>query len=268
MALSDDQYEFLNFIEQFWFEYGTVPTAEKCRELEVSPALFASSFSNPEFRQALIDRGISVKGLPSPQVGKLNQAKWRDYALTELQLTAANVMLDVSDTRSQKKKLADLGISTQIWQSWLRDPGFQNYLRSRSENLLGDHQHDAHLALVDRVKSGDIGAIKYYNEMTGRFVQNSQANVDVSLILLRVLEIIQKYVVDSALQAVIADEFLSLAEAGGVTNSINQKNVIQGTLIPAAVGGLSGEVIYREDGKFDNNDSDPPDPTTDVMSVI
>ncbi len=229
IVLTDEEYDFLNFLEQKWFEYGAVPTRDKLSEEGVDPKFFDSCFSKPEFRDAVLSRGISLRGLDAtvvydkkgrPRNPGRTKNDWKKLMLSEAQLAAANVILDTTDTRSQKKKLTDLGISTATWQSWLRDPAFQHYLRVRSENALHDNQHEAHLALVDRVKTGDINAIKYFNELTGRYVPqvNNKAvakevahNFDMEF-LVKILEIIQKFVQDSSLQRLIADEMLKLAE--------------------------------------------------------
>lgn len=210
-GLTDEQYEFLNFLEQYWFEYGLIPTAERAKDLGIPEALYTSAFKSALFRSSCRDRGISLRGLEV--VGNGTEAEWKKYMLTEQQLTIANIMLDISDSRSHKKKLADAGISTALYQSWLRDPAYQNYIRARAENALSDNQHEAHLALVDRVRSGDMTAIKYFNEITGRYVPASgDKEVNVSLILMRVLEIIQRHVRDTSLQETIAQEFLQLSD--------------------------------------------------------
>jgi hypothetical protein len=237
MALSDQQEEFLNFLEQYWFEYGLIPTADRAVELGIPTDLYTESFKSAEFRKDCLDRGISLRGLPV--VGQGTKAEWQNYMLTEEQLTIANVLMDITDSRSAKKKLQDMGISTAKYQAHLKDPGFQNYIRARSENALGDNQHEAHLALIDRVRSGDIGAIKYFNELTGRYVQarDSANGLDVTMILIRTLEIIQRFVTDAAVQEAIAQEFLKLSEPGALAPiglTTTKPKVIAGTTISSA----------------------------------
>lgn len=205
-----EEEEFLNFLEQYWYTYGQVPSKERSIELGIPVGLWESSFQNSEFRKQCLDRGISLRGLklevnPDPL--------WKQQMLTEEQLTVANVLLDITDTRSSKKKLQDLGISTAKYQSFLKDPTYQDYVRTRAENMLGDNQHEAHIALVDRVRSGDMSAIKYFNEITGRYVPSrGESNINVSLILMQMLEIIQRHVRDLGTQELIAQEFLALSE--------------------------------------------------------
>lgn len=240
--LSDAQEEFLNFLEQYWFEYGLIPTGDRAVELGIPKDLYESSFKSAEFRKDCLERGISLKGLPA--VGNGTKAEWQNYMLTEEQLTVANVLLDMTDTRSAKKKLQDLGVSTAKYQAFLKDPGFQNYIRARAENALGDNQHEAHLALIDRVRSGDMGAIKYFNELTGRYVPaRGDEAMNVTMVLIRVLEIIQRFVSDAKVQEAIAQEFLKLSEPGAfapISTEVTKPTmkVIQSSAVASSVEDL------------------------------
>lgn len=205
-TLTNKQHDLLNFIEQVWYLNGAIPTRDVCVGRGIcSGTLYDDSIKSDLFRAAMDSRGISVRSLDDADNG----------VLTEEQLAAANTMLDLRDNRSQKKKLADLGIPTQKWEAWLRDAAFQAYLRQRAENLLGDNIHESHLALVDRVRSGDINAIKYYNEITGRYTPRSDSSIDVNIVLLRVLETIQKHVKDPLVLEAIGDDLASIT--GSVT---------------------------------------------------
>lgn len=202
--LNEKEFDVINFIEQEWLLHGAIPTGARVEQLGLCKESWYKEFLQREHvRRNLIARGISFA---------------TTGVLTEQQLTAANTMLDLTDNRSRKKKLSDLGIPTQLWESWLSDPAFQYYLRERSERILGSNQHEAHLALIDRVKSGDISAVKYYNEITGRYVPNRGDSVDVPSLLMRVIEIIQKHVTDNNQAAAIAEDLLTLASGVAVGN--------------------------------------------------
>ena len=204
--LSDAEHEFLNYIEQEYLVHGGIPTAQVCVERSIATQQFYTRcFKKADFRHALAVRGIALRGLDGPDAGRLSLE----------QLTVANAMLDLRDNRSQKKKLTEYGIATGKWEAWLRDPVFQNYLRTRSEALLGDSLHESHLALVDRVRSGDLGAIKYFNEITGRYVPNATEKADVASIIGLVVEVIQRHVQDQATLKLLADDIMLIA--GGVS---------------------------------------------------
>lgn len=202
MPLTEREFDIVNFIEQWWLSKGGIPSGAKAEELGLCKEKFYQEFiERVDVRKNLLARGITFK---------------QNELLTEQQLTTANTVLDLTDNRSLKKKLADLRVPTQLYESWLRDPAFNNYLRERAENILGDNVHTAHLALLDRVKNGDTGAIKFYYEITGRYVPNRGDSVDVAGLLMRVIEIIQRHVTNNDEVAAIADDLLTLASGVGV----------------------------------------------------
>jgi hypothetical protein len=212
MTLSDDELDFITFVEQEYLSGGGIPTAASCVERGiVTENFYRKVFKKADFRHALAVRGISIRGLDGPDSGRL----------TEEQLVVANTMLDLRDNRSQKKKLTELGVPTQKWEAWLRDPVFQGYLRSRSEALLGDSLHESHLALVDRVRTGDVAAIKYFNEITGRYVPNAGDKADVNSVIMMIVEVIQRHVTDPKTLELLADDITLIA--GGV-NAVQQGN--------------------------------------------
>jgi len=202
LPLTEREFDIVNFIEQWWLSKGGIPSGAKAEELGLCKEKFYQEFiERVDVRKNLLARGITFK---------------QNELLTEQQLTTANTVLDLTDNRSLKKKLADLRVPTQLYESWLRDPAFNNYLRERAENILGDNVHTAHLALLDRVKNGDTGAIKFYYEITGRYVPNRGDSVDVAGLLMRVIEIIQRHVTNNDEVAAIADDLLTLASGVGV----------------------------------------------------
>ncbi len=201
-ALTSSDKELVSFFEQIWFLNGILPTRDTCVKAGFGGVTFDRAIKKTVFKEALERRGIVSKENPS--------------VLTPEQLTCANVMLDLRDNRSQRKKLSELNVTTAKWEGWLRDPHFRQYLQTRAENLLGDNLHESHLALVDRVRSGDIGAIKYYNEITGRYVPSANEKVDVNGVLMKVLEIIQRHVKDGVQLDAIARDFMLLADTSGV----------------------------------------------------
>lgn len=236
-GLSTEDLDFISLMDQFWAINGRLMTEEESVERYLfEEGEFAGLIGKESVRNALEQRGISGKALAkhSPPVGnqKVPGPSWVDSALTPHQLLVANAMLDLVDTRSEKKKLQDLKVSTKTYAKWLADPVFYNYMRERAEALLGTTQHEAHLALIDKVKAGDLGAIKYFNEITGRFISQSGqfgTTVNVGLggnksesrqILIEVLEIIQDEVTDPETAVRIADRFKMLINRDQVARQL------------------------------------------------
>lgn len=173
---------------------------------------------------ALREEGI-LREYQAPEVIYVNvDDDWRDNVLTPLQLRVANSMLDLNDQRSNKKKLQDLGVSTSRYQNWLRDPVFNAYLRKVSESMLGSYEHEAHLALIDKVRMGDTNALKLYYEITGRYVPGGKTNdaqaLDFQHLLTNILEIISDEIEDPQVGARIADKFRTLIGARNLASDL------------------------------------------------
>lgn len=216
--LTPKDHKLLAYIEQEYLKHGAVPTKDRCIERLVTDKLhYERCIKNPDFRHAMVMRGITLRGFSE-------SSAIEDVVLTEEQLVAANTMLDLRDNRSQSKKLRELGVSTTKWEGWLRDPAFQNYIRTRAENLLPDNMHESHLALLDRVRSGDINAIKYFNEITGRYVPNASDKADVNAVLMMVLEVIQRHVKDPDALVAISDDMVAI---GRKVNPQQQATITQ-----------------------------------------
>jgi hypothetical protein len=213
-ALTAKQHELLTFFQQEWLLHGAVPSRDKCVSAGVcEPQFYTSCVNSPSFRTAMDVRGISTKSIVSDGPAA--------SALTERQLICANTMLDLRDNRSQKKKLTELGIPTQTYEAWLRDPAYQSYIRTRSELMLPDNQHESHLALLDRVRSGDVNAIKYFNEITGRFTPASaQPQINVGEMLMSVLEILQRHIKDPEVLSGVGEDLMALG--AGLSNNSRQ----------------------------------------------
>lgn len=230
--LTEREHELLSYMEQEYLLHGSPPTRDRCVSAGVTtPLVYDRALKQSHFREALLMRGISLRGLEPASNG--------GGVLTEEQLVAANVMLDLTDNRSRKKKLMDLGIPTQRWEGWLRDPVFQSYIRTRSENLLGDNIHESHLALIDRVKSGDINAIKYFNEITGRYVPNANDKADVNAVLMMVLEVIQRHVKDPTALSNIGDELVMIGKRNAPSSMGRgfQRAAIEGSVVESEIIG-------------------------------
>ena len=205
----------LNILEQEYLLSRLVPSAKVIEEkYAIAQQSYRSAFKKALFRQSLRARGIIIRGITDVEDDEL------PGILTPEQLICANTILDLTDNRSRKKKLADLGVATATYEGWLRDPAFQNYLRQRTEHYLGDNVHEAHLALVDRAKTGDVNALKLYYEITGRHVSGSEKAIDVQFLLTRILEIVMKYVDDPIKLEAMGAELEALGKSQGIAKQL------------------------------------------------
>lgn len=229
-ALTDPEADLLDFIEQDYLLRGTVPSEEFCVEKGIcSGSFYRRVLKKQNFRHALVMRGITLRGLDGPAEGRL----------TEQQLVVANTLLDNIDNRSRKKKLADLGVSSTVYEGWLRDPVYSSYIRGRAENKLQDAIADGHTALAERARSGDISAIKYLNEITGRYNPNATDKVDVNSIVMLVVEVIQRHVTDPNTLRLLSDDILLIL--GGAQAASTQQAAVPS--MPGSPRALPGKVI-------------------------
>jgi hypothetical protein len=148
--LSEVEIDFITVLDMHWGVTGELITAEQAEEkYRIPVGVFEQCMKKQYLLDALAERGITAK------IDLADAEQWRHATLTPEQLLVANTMLDLIDTRNDRKKLNDLGVSSAKYNAWLRQPEFRAYLQGRAESLLGASQHEALLALVDRVRSGD-----------------------------------------------------------------------------------------------------------------
>lgn len=178
----------------------------------------------PLFRQSMIARGHSQYLVPT-----------RGLGFTQRQMMAASIMLNIKDRRSDEKKLRDIGVSTAEWTTWLQDRKFTEYVNQRAELLLGNAMHEAHLGLIRGVQNGNVAAIKLYYEITDRYNPDRAAQVNIQVLLNRVMEAVQRHVKDpTTLAALGADLSTAAIESGAFAAPANNPPVARAA-IPGTV---------------------------------
>jgi hypothetical protein len=237
-TLTELELSFVTIMHQHWMLHGELMSAASCRkDFGLDERKFTELMATPLVKQALEERGIVLQkfNLDGDSPGWSN-------SLTPQQLIVANTMLDLTDTRSNKKKLQDLKISTAKYNAWLQDPVFSTYLRERAESMMGSNQHEVLLALMDKANSGDTKAISYYLEFIGRFTPaaNKQAanqQFDVQSLLISIIEIISDEVDDPNTAARIADRLKSLGQARTIAGEIlgNDEPIVKPQVAQARV---------------------------------
>ena len=202
-VLSELERKILNFCETEWFLQGRLPTPETLQtKFNLSPKALMKSLTSE-----LVVKSFEGRGVPIIE----------GRTLSPDQVTAINTILNTTDTRSQRKKLQDMGISAAQWNGWKQSAQFKEYYKKRVEQIFGDALPDVHMALMDRAVNGDLGALKFYYEITGHYTGNGQA-VDLKMILERVFEIISLHVQNPAQLSAIAGDLLKLAGVDSMAN--------------------------------------------------
>lgn len=210
VRLKTHQFEFVLLCQQYFIRKGVFPSYEGFSAEFPNSGLSRNDYEGL-LSETTVVAALSARGCP-PDSEK--SASLQKYLLSEEQIAVANTILDTLDKRSKIKKLTELGVSTATYNKWLRDPNYRKYVLDRSEALLLENQHVAHMSLIERVSQGDLGAIKYFNSLTGRFAEKTNTAVQInnygSDILIKVVEVIQKHVKDPETLEAIATDILGL----------------------------------------------------------
>jgi glutaredoxin-related protein len=85
-------------------------------------------------------------------------------------------------------------------------------MAAKSEDNLKKFIPMADAALGQMVQQGDMKAITFLNQLTGRFDPNAKANLDVPALLMQVNDVILRYVLDPVVKRNIARELIALAQ--------------------------------------------------------
>jgi hypothetical protein len=153
-------------------------------------------------KQALDNRGI----------------EWRPVKSTELkpeQYIAIEVMLNISDQRSNKDKLASLGIKPATYNSWKRNEVFMDAYRQAARDLYGKSIPELHTAVIKRAIDGDAAMMKTALAISGEWDdKRSVEALNVQFVLMKVLEVIQKHIQDPVVLSSIAGEFDQVLNPG------------------------------------------------------
>jgi hypothetical protein len=149
-----------------------------------------------KFQRALEDRGIKTTKNPNLT---LRQEMFLQAYLNPLNLLTPQVL-----AKRMKIGLAEL-------DGWMRQKEFAGAFAAKSEANLSKYLPMADQALGQLVQSGDMKAITFLNQLTGRFDPNARANLDVPGLLMQVQDIILRHVLDPAVKRNIARELIALA---------------------------------------------------------
>lgn len=202
------------FIEQHYNLTGEILSADKAYEdYGIPVGAYKEIFEDENTKKFLQAKGIVFERLGDD---------WTAKSLTPKQLMVANMLLDLTDSRSEKKKLQDCEVPTATYNTWLKDPVFKQYIQTRSRQMIGDNEHQVDLALLDRIRAGDLKAIQYYHEWQGIFTPQraNAANVDVQNIIVKIIEIITEEVTNQEDAIRISNRLRAMVAARNVAGAL------------------------------------------------
>ena len=121
-------------------------------------------------------------------------------------VVAVNKLCDVSDKRSKVIKLKEVGLTSQRFNILLRSKVNRTYYEHRAEQAFRDVAPVAKTSLGKLVDSGDLQAIKYYNEWSGEHDPNRELTSNLNKLIALFMEVLITHV-PPELVKVISSEF-------------------------------------------------------------
>lgn len=138
-------------------------------------------YEHPQFRRALRIRGIN----PNP-ISPISPEQ--DIAMA---------IMATPDGRPFDKKLKAAGVAPSRWRAWLKQKAFREAWNAIGGTVLTEHENDLMVALVGQGLNGDVGAIKYAFEVSGKHNPAKKDAVDAQMMIARIIEILQEEVKDT-----------------------------------------------------------------------
>lgn len=186
----------LAYIEQFYFSKKRFPNvSELVIALDWTVDEINQYLRRPTTIAALERRGIDRDALLSTSTAGV---------VSPRQVAVAHVMLNHADGRSMEQKLSELGVTPEQYQGWLQDRYFKQYLINLADEVLENVYPEANTVLAQKVRQGNIQAMRLYYDITGR--TQSQEMIKAKVLVNKVLEAVQKHVHNPETLRAIAED--------------------------------------------------------------
>ncbi len=153
-------------------------------------------WGSSKFQRALSDRGIRTTSNPNLTL--------RQETFLQAYLSPLNVKTPQVLAKQMKIGLAEL-------DGWMRQKEFASAMSVKAADNLKHYLPMADQALGQLVQQGDMKAITFLNQLTGRFDPNAKSALDVPALLLQVQDIILRHVREPEVKRNIARELIALA---------------------------------------------------------
>lgn len=177
----------------FFVEPQTVKDQDQTLEMEEIELVWQTS----KFQRSLQDRGIATTKNPNLTL--------RQEMFLQAYLNPMNMKPPQTIAKQQKISVPEL-------DGWMRQKHFAEAMSAKSEENLRKFLPLADQALGQLVQQGDMKAITFVNQMTGRFDPNRSQAVDVVSLLLAVQDIVLKHVRDPITKRNIGRELMAMAQ--------------------------------------------------------
>lgn len=228
IRISELELELVEFIEAFHTKYGVYPIRDS---IEIVLLRAEWSFTDAELDEAL-ESNLLIKSLAARGIIHPSTEKNSTTYLTKEQQAVIAALNNSRDTRSDVKKLNDLGVSARQFSGWMHNKRFTEHMRDSAENMLANSIADGHNALIRGVRKGDTNAIKLFFELTGRYNPAYENQVNLQEFMMNVIEAIQKHVHDPQILQALAAELQMISVANDVNPGKLDKNKTVKSLAP------------------------------------
>lgn len=175
-----------------WVDLKRLPDPVDVARYGANVARVREVMKHPSFTAAM-----QAQGVPFQETG----------GLTAEQLLLMQILTNPTDKRDLKAKLKQAGVTYLQYRAWMRQEVFASYMMRTAEGMLTDHIPDFNTVLTQKALAGDLNALRYANELSGRHDPNRQQVLDLQVIVSRLLDIITRNVTDTETLTRISNEF-------------------------------------------------------------
>jgi hypothetical protein len=174
-------------VEHFRLTSGVIsPTRAMLEPLSsMEPRVWETIYDDDE-NQRKFESALALKGVLK-----------RGSGLTFDQMRALRYLTDVTVRGTLETRLSHLKISWERFQNWQRDPKFNEQFKQISEEVLEQAQPLVMMELTRQGVRGNLDAIKYFHQVTGRY-DGAVSAADLQAFLNGLVEILQLEVNDGA----------------------------------------------------------------------
>ena len=175
------------------------------QDASLTKELVEKIWPTPKFQKSLETRGIATTKNPN---------------LTLRQETFLQAYLNPMNLKPPQTLAKQMKISTVELDGWTRQKEFAKAMSKKAQENLEKYIPIADQALGQLVQSGDMKAITFLNQLTGRFDPNRQGAIDVASIMMQVQDVILRHVRETEIKRNIARELIAIANGQSPTAAL------------------------------------------------
>lgn len=146
-------------------------------------AQIAKHLNSETYRKDMYERGVNVE--EDMPVGE-------SAGLTGEQIAVLNHLTDTTITKGIPARLRDLGVKPATYAAWMKQKPFNEAIKKLAGRGLEDAIPMAETMLAAQAQAGDLRAIKYFFEVTGRHDPARQQQVDTQALIAVIIDCMQE----------------------------------------------------------------------------